>query len=491
MTQHTLARNFFALFGAQAVAQIAGLFTTALLARALQPEAFGIVGFGAALLSYFGLFVVFGTDKLVMREIARDPESASHRLSRLVGLRIVLLGLAAAAYLLVIELIDQPALVKNVMRVQVLGLVASAISLDFVYQGLQRMRIIGLRQAISSALVLVLTAALVDTPGDILFAAAIPHAVLIVTGAWLAWRARADVGGFAIAVDLPAWGALMRRAAPMAITAVMATVYLNIDIVMLGFLDSQRAVGLYAGAGRLYAIVCVVGGLLVAAFLPTLATLYGRSEAMRAQYRTFALTMLFVGLPAAAIVAGFAPAAIRLLLGVAFADAATVLVILMAAAALNYANQVGTATLLSWNRERAQMYVQVAGAVLNVGLNVVLIPVYGLIGAAVATVASEAAVCIALNVRTGALFGVTVWRPLIALGCAAIAALGAVRGIDWLSGGLLSFDSALLELAVNAGLVGALYVLIAWRAGIVDPRQVWESVFARPDIGPGNYDTGS
>tara|TARA_R110000787_G_scaffold61837_2_gene139893 strand:- start:142 stop:1581 length:1440 start_codon:yes stop_codon:yes gene_type:complete len=479
MNSRRLAGNFLALFGAQVVAQLAGLVTVAWLARALQPEAFGIVGFGAALLSYFGLAVVFGTDRLIMREIARDAAATATLLPRLIGLRIALLVVAAALYLLVIELIDQPGPVKTVMRVQVLGLAAAAISLDFVYQGLQRMSVIGWRQVLSSVLVLGLSVAFVRSADDVVAAAAIPHAALLLTGIWLAWRVQRDTGAVSVSVDLSAWGDLLRRASPMAVTAVMATVYLNIDVVMLGFMDSQTAVGLYAGAGRIYAIAGVIGSLLVATFLPSLAAAFGASDDMRRQYRDFALAMLLLGVPVVAVVGGFAPAVIAVLLGEGFAGASTALVLLMAAAGLNYANQIGGAALISWNREKTLMYSQGSGAVSNVALNLILIPRYGLLGAAAATIASEAIVLAIQMARTRALFGVTPLRPMLQVWTAAGAALLVVWAAGRLSGGGLGFDSAALQLAVNGGLFCALYASILWASGVADPRRLWRLVRVR------------
>lgn len=473
MNQKRLANNFLALFGAQVVGQLAGLVTVAWLARALQPEAFGMVGFGVALLSYFGLFVIFGTDKLIMREIARDPATTSELLPKLIGLRIGLLVFAAAVYLGVIELIEQPGIVKTVMRIQVVGLVAAAVGLDFVYQGLQRMRIIGVRQVVSSALVLVFTVLLIRSADDVVVAAAIPHVVLLVTGLWLAWRIQRDVGGIAVAIDIKAWTGMLRRSSPMAVTAVMATVYLNIDIVMLGFMDTTEAVGLYAGAARIYAIAGIIGGLLVTTFLPSLSAAFGTRDAMQAQYREFALATLLLGLPAVVFLGGFAPDVVRLLLGDGFLDASTALVLLMIAGGLNYVNQIGGATLLAWNREQSQMYAQGSGAISNVLLNLILIPRYGIVGAAAATIASETIVMVLQIARARSLFGVTPFKPLCAVLAATASALLAVYAVQYFAGGALAFEAAFARLAVCAALFTIVYGAIVWASGLADPRRLW------------------
>ncbi|MEX2453081.1 MAG: oligosaccharide flippase family protein [Rhodospirillaceae bacterium] len=472
MADSRTLHNFIALFGAQAVAMAAGLVTTAWLARALQPEAFGIVGFGSALLSYFAIFILFGTDRNGKRDIARDPASIRTVLPRILGLRMALLLAGAAAFLLVVEALDQPDRVKTVMRLQTLGLVATAAGLDFVFQGLQRMRMIGFRQAASSVLVLVAALLLVRAPGDLYIAAVVPHAALLLTALWMAWRIGRETGGLAVGVDPPAWWAVMRRAAPMAVTAATATVYLTADILMLGFLDTAHAVGLYVGAARIYAIAGIVSGLLVAVFLPSLSALFGNAEGMRREYRGFASTMLFLGLPIVATAGCFAGPVIRILLGDGFLGAQAALAVLMAAAGVGILNQIGCAALLSWNGEKRQMYAQGAGAALNVLLNLLLIPAFGIVGAAAASVASELLVAALVVSACAVRYGVTPLRPLFGLGACAAAAFGSVLTLDALGGGLLTFASPLATLAAGGGLACVVYAGLAWTAGLADPRRI-------------------
>ena len=76
-TGGTVARNFAYLLAAQLVAGLAGLASMAYLARTLGPETFGTLGFGIAVVAYFGYLAVLGSDAHGAREIARHPESAA------------------------------------------------------------------------------------------------------------------------------------------------------------------------------------------------------------------------------------------------------------------------------------------------------------------------------------------------------------------------------------------------------------------------------
>ena len=73
----TILRNIKLLTAAQIIASVAGLFSSALLARALGAEGFGIIGFGAAFLSLLGVAASLSTDMYGTREIARNVEQAA------------------------------------------------------------------------------------------------------------------------------------------------------------------------------------------------------------------------------------------------------------------------------------------------------------------------------------------------------------------------------------------------------------------------------
>jgi len=142
-SSNTILRNFFALSGAQIVSMAAGFLTTIVLARALGPETYGVLGFGVAFISYFGLFVNMGVETYAMRDVARDQSAMSDTIGAVLPLRTGLaVGLFAVLYWVSISL-DQSDRVKTVLLIQGIGLFATAISVEFAFQGVQRMGVIG------------------------------------------------------------------------------------------------------------------------------------------------------------------------------------------------------------------------------------------------------------------------------------------------------------------------------------------------------------
>lgn len=480
-----VARNFTYLLAAQVAAGLAGLASMAYLARILGPETFGILGFGTAVVAYFGHLAVLGSDSYGAREIARDPGSAATLVTRIVGLRMLTVVTASILFLLVVWVIDQPATVKIVMIVQGVGLIVTLVALDFVFQGLQRMELIAARQFAASLLVLIAVLVLIDGRDDIYVAAGIPVAATAVTAIWLVSRIRKSVGPVGFRADPAESKTLLRVVLPFAVSGAMSTIYYNTDIVMLGFLSDHQAVGLYVGAYRLFLVSLMVGNLICAAYAPALAAAWRDEASRRAGFRDFTGAMFFVGMPIAAAGIAFPREIVAIMFGAEFDAAHDAFVILMVAVALAHVAITGGTCLIAWSDQTAHMIILACGAVANVIANVVLIPRFGIMGAAAATLVCQGVVAIVILARVHRRFvAVETMRLVRPVMCAA-AAFTAARLVFELLGAVRPDGSGGFGLVGCAALGGALYVGLAVIFGAVDLARLRSAIRDRSARGGG------
>jgi len=474
-----VVRNFAYLLSAHIVAGLTGLASMAYLARTLGPETFGILGFGLAILAYFGHLVVLGSDFYGSREIARQPEAAGLLASRIVGLRLITSVVALLAYFIVVWLIDQPRTVKFVLVIQGGGLVVAVIALDFVFQGLQRMGAIATRQAMASLLVLIAVIVLIKGRGDVYVAAAIPVVATALTAIWLIHRIRKSVGPIEFRVWSVERKTMLRAVLPLAVSGTMSTIFYNTDIVMLGFLSNHHSVGLYVGAYRFFVVSLTVGSLIGAAYAPALAASWRDDERRELEFREFSSAMFFIGMPIAAAGISFSSELIDLVFGPEFESAHGAFVILMVAVAFAHVANAGGVSLISWNDQTVQMVILTLGAVANVIANLVLIPPLGIIGAACATLACQGVVAIVILVRIHRRYATVEPARLVKPILCAAAAFGAARVLfevlvelrfDWP-------DS--LCFIVCAALGCATYVGLAIVFGVVELGRLRRTIFNR------------
>jgi O-antigen/teichoic acid export membrane protein len=206
-------------------------------------------------------------------------------------------------------------------------------------------------------------------------------------------------------VDWPEWRALLREAAPLAAGAVMVSFYYRLDSVMLSKLDTFTAVGVYGVAYKFVDIVHYLPSALMPPLLAILVRAWPHDAADFADNFRRAFTVLaLVGAFVAAEFAVFARPVISLLYGNEYAQGAQAARIVVGAECLAAFTSLAMTAMVAMGRNRLYPVAAVVGLVVNVALNLWLIPVRSYEGAALATLV------------TNALVVVVMWVPLWRLG---------------------------------------------------------------------------
>ena len=392
------SRNLAALGVARGTATVLALVLTAYLTRTLGPSAYGILGFGTALLSYFLLFTRLGFDVVGIRDVARTPQRAAELTGVITSIQFLLSGVAYVLFVAIVLLLPKSGLFKLVLLIQGLALFAQAFSMEWVYQGIERMGVLATRIVAIAVLHLVTVLVLVHSPEDVALAAAAQVGALLLLNGWLVLRFVRDFGRLRLRVNISAWRAMLPSALSIAASTFMIGIFYNVDQVMLGFFRSEAEIGLYAASVRALTAALIPATVIAQAFFPALSNAKGDHEIMRERARSFAATMLPVGLPLAVAAALLARPLIVLFAGASYAPAAGAFTLLMANAGLVYVNMTFGRPVLAWDREKTYMIIVGGGALLDIVLNLLLIPAYGIVGAASTTVMAQLVVFIGLAV---------------------------------------------------------------------------------------------
>ena len=417
--------------GALAVSKVATLCLSFVvwvhLARTLTTDGVGVLTYGTALLAYFLLIVALGFDAVTVREIARDRGRAEDLVPTVLGLRLTLLAGAAAVYLVLVWVLPQTPSDRAVLLVLGGLLVVRAVQLDWVYQGLEEMGTIAIRDVAASAIAAGGAFAFVRGPDDVLPAAAALVAGPLLSNASLLVAYARRYGLSWPRFDRSAWLAVLLPALPLVASAFVSEIYYSLDKVMLEGLRTTAEVGLYGVAYKVFALAIAPMGVLYGAFFPAIAATLGSPERMRSVSEVYARLQFGVGCAVTAAGVVFADALVVAVFGTEYAEAGGALRLLFLNAGVVYASMVYGVPLMAWNRQGAYFRAVAAGGVANVALNVALIRPFGIEGAALATLLSEAVVLVGLATlyrrAAGPLFvAVAVRAVVVALVSAALPA---------------------------------------------------------------------
>jgi len=358
--------------------------------RQLGPDDYGAFMWAIGLATIAEVFMDFGLHQVTIRSIAKDYAQAgpvfrtSLWLKALpaVGMVVVFSGVA-------VWLRDDP-----VVRLASLIMLGSAVMRSYVLTA--RGVLQGLEQFGADALVTVLDRALLlGACGIALWLGA---SVIQVSLVFLAARVVSTVVALGIAGrsvapatgPAPAWRTLVAEALPVGLFLLVLNLYNRIDTLMLGVMQGDRATGFYNTAYPIYEGLTYGSAIITAVLVPRLSRLWVsdrgayRALVVRSLAGTAALAVLVAA--AAWPLAGFA---IRIFFGAEYVEALPALRWLLVGLPFIYVIWVLHTVALSAHRTDVLLKVTAAGTLLNVGLNLLLIPGYSYTGAAIATVISE------------------------------------------------------------------------------------------------------
>lgn len=178
---------------------------------------------------------------------------------------------------------------------------------------------------------------------------------------------------------------LMRLAPTFLMIGLFATLYWRIDVLMLSKLASVTEVGQYSAAWRLLELAMVIPQSLCLALYPHLAAAHAEGARVRQIGKLAVRYLTAFALPAALCIAVVSGPILAWLYGEEFRSAASVLSILMLTLVPYGWARFQAYALVSANHQRVDLWLNIVMSLLNAGLNLVLIPSFGALGAACST----------------------------------------------------------------------------------------------------------
>ena len=191
---------------------------------------------------------------------------------------------------------------------------------------------------------------------------------------------------------------LLKDSWPLALSGIVVMIYVRIDQIMIKYMMSEEAVGYYAAAVRLCEAWYFIPVTLCNSIFPAIVNAKTVSQDFynnRMQKLYDILTWMAIGI--AIPITIFSGQIINLLFGSEFLSAVPVLTVYVWAGVAVFLGVASSQYLINENLTKLSFVRSLIGMILNVVLNLILIPMYGIIGAAIATLVSYTAIIFALS----------------------------------------------------------------------------------------------
>ncbi|MFM9882705.1 MAG: flippase [Burkholderiales bacterium] len=397
-----------------------GFFVGVWAARYLGPHDFGQLSYALAIAGLCSMLVDLALEGVVVSALLARPAQANVILGTAFWLRVIggTIGMLVVAAGASIARADEPAIIAMAIIVALTFLANPFHVIEFWYQSKLESRAPMMARSLAFVVVTILRITCI--------LAALP----VVAFAWLVVIDGALAAAALVLVFRQSgqrlyrlqWSAaeargMLRQAAPLIFAGVAAIALMRVDQLMIGAILDDRAVGIYAAATRLTETLALAAATIASSLLPAVIELQRNSaERYRFELERIFASMLALALAVALPVSIAAPWIIALLYGSRFDGAESVLAIHVWSCLFTFVGTVIANRLLA-DRLNGYAFMRMCVALLvNIALNLFLIPQLGLTGAAwSAVIANAVAVYILLGPRATREIGIMACRAVLFL----------------------------------------------------------------------------
>lgn len=363
------------------------------VSRILQPAGTGKVSFAVSVVSYFSMFAMMGIPTYGIRACARvrdDKEKLAHTVQEILILNVLLGIVTYVAFAISVAWV--PRFHEDALLFWIVGLSIAfqILGVEWLYQALEQYAYITIRSVIFKAMALVFMFLLIRHPEDYVIYGGLTVFSTAGSSLWNFFHLRK-----LIPLKFQGHYNVKKHLRPVLVfffMSVATTVYTNLDNVMLGFMKGDAQVGLYTAAVKAKTVLVTLVTSLGTVLLPRVSY-FVENRQKEAFEKVTNLAFRFVVLAAVPLTIYFilyAEPVILALAGECYQAAAPAMQVIMPTVLwIGMSNVTGIQILLPMGKEQIVLYSECAGAVVDLILNLLLIPSLGATGAAAGTLAAE------------------------------------------------------------------------------------------------------
>lgn len=372
------------------------LITSIYVSRVLMPDGIGQVAYAQSIASYFVTIATLGIPTYGVRELSKvkDCKEEKNKLfSQLFFINFISTIICSFIYIILVFSIARFKNDSVLFLCCGLLIILNFLNIDWLYQVEEEYVYIAGRNIFIKIISLVFVFVFVKNRDDYILYAFILSFAAVGNYIFNIIHARKFVK-ISFRFELLDRTILKKHMEPiffLSIASLLGTIYSKIDITMLGSLSTDRATGIYANAHRLTEVVISICTAISAVFLPRLSYSYKKNQDQFYHILDLGFKILcFISIPTAVGLFLLASNAVEIMFGNSFSAATTTLRLFSILIIIkSFGNLFCFQLAIATGNEKKRLPTYIAAVVINVILNLILIPIYAQDGATIASVVSE------------------------------------------------------------------------------------------------------
>ena len=379
------------LFFERIIGMAVSFFVGVYVARYLGPANFGLLSYAGSFAGLFLVVATLGLGSIVVRELVKDEEKRDELLGTTFALKIVGSILVLTIIAIAVRFTNNDNFTNLLIFIIAIGTIFQSFNvIKFYFQSKVLSKYTVYAQVFSTILCSVIKLLLIYFNVGLIYFAMVTllQSIILASGlvgmyvkqksSLFKWRIKFDIAK-----------RLLNDSWPLILSGVAISIYMKIDQVMIKNMLDTKAVGNYAVAVRLAEVWYFIPMAITNSLFPAIINAKKISEKLyyeRLQKLYDLMTWLAIGIALPIML--LSNNIIKLLFGTQYQEAASVLKIHIWAGIFVFLGVASSQYLLVENYTKISFLRTFIGAIINVILNIILIPRYGINGAAIATLIS-------------------------------------------------------------------------------------------------------
>lgn len=391
MNKNRVVKNASWIIGIQIVKSLLGLVISMLTARFLGPSNFGLINYAASIVAFVTPIMYLGLNGVLVQEIVNTPEKEGEILGTSVTMTFL------SSLLCVIGVISFAAAVNRGERETVI--VCALYSTLLIFQSLELLNYWFQAKLLSkyASGVALFAYAVISRYKIYLLAAhksiywfALSNALdymIIVIGLFIVYK---RLGGGRLRFNLSTARRLWGKSRYYIVSNMMIAIFAQTDRIMLKLMINDAATGYYSAAVACAGMTGFVFTAIIDSFRPLI---FDDKKTDEIRYekdmcRLYGI-IIYLSLLQSLVITLFSGLIIKILYGAAYSASINALKLIVWYTTFSYLGSVRNIWILAENRQKYLWIINLSGALANVALNYILIPITGIMGAALASLVTQ------------------------------------------------------------------------------------------------------
>lgn len=391
MFKKRILKNASWIIGLQIAKSVIGLIVSALTARYLGPSNFGLINYAASVVSFIVPVMYVGLNATLVQEIVNKPEREGETLGTAIGMSFVS-SILCVGGVIAFTLVANPGETETTIVCGLYSILLIFQSLDLIQYWFQA-KLLSKYSSIVSLIAYIVVSAykfyLLATEKSVhwfAFSNAIDYAIISFVLIIIYYR----LGTQKLSFKFSTAKELFAKSKYYIIANIAVSIFVQTDRIMLKIMIGDEVTGYYSAAAACAGITSFIFSAIIISFNPVI---FEHKKNNEEKYERSVCTLysiiIYASLAQCILFTVFAGLIIKIMYGDSYAPSVGVLQLLVWYTTFSYIGAVRNVWMLAEGKQKYIVLLNVSGALANILLNFFLIPIMGVMGAALASLVTQ------------------------------------------------------------------------------------------------------